>query len=45
MDTNIIEKLDRIEKLLIEQQTMQKQVLTFPITLVQIDEYGSHSTL
>ena len=29
MDTNIIEKLDRIEKLLLEQQTMQKQVLNF----------------
>ena len=37
MDTNIIEKLDRIEKLLLEQQTMQKQVLNFNETCKYIN--------
>ena len=42
MDTNIIEKLDRIEKLLIEQQTMQKQVLNFNETCKYLELSQSH---
>ena len=42
MDTNIIEKLDRIEKLLLEQQTMQKQVLNFNETCKYLELSQSH---
>lgn len=42
MDTNIIEKLNRIEKLLVEQQTMQKQVLNFNETCNYLELSQSH---
>jgi excisionase family DNA binding protein len=42
MDKNIIEKLNRIEKLLIEQQTMQKQVLNFNETSQYLELSHSH---
>lgn len=42
MGTNIIEKLDRIEKLLLEQQTMQKQVLNFNETCKYLELSQSH---
>lgn len=42
MDTNIIEKLERIEKLLIEQQTMHKKVLNFNETCQYLELSQSH---
>lgn len=42
MDTNIIEKLNSIEKLIIEQQTMQKQVLNFNETCKYLELSQSH---
>lgn len=42
MDTNIIEQLDRIEKLLKEQQTMQKQVLNFNEACAYLELSQSH---
>lgn len=42
MDVNIIEKLNSIEKLLIEQQTMQKQVLNFNETCQYLELSHSH---
>ncbi len=42
MDTNIIEKLNSIEKLLIEQQTMQKEVLNFNETCHYLEVSQSH---
>jgi excisionase family DNA binding protein len=42
MDTNIIKKLDRIEKLLTEQQIMQKQVLNFKETCAYLELSQSH---
>jgi excisionase family DNA binding protein len=42
MDTNITEKLDRIEKLLMEQQIMQKQVLNFKDACAYLELSQSH---
>jgi len=42
MDTNIIEQLNRIEKLLMEQQTMQKQVLNFKEACAYLELSQSH---
>ncbi|WP_452221183.1 helix-turn-helix domain-containing protein [Lacinutrix salivirga] len=42
MDTNIIEQLDRIEKLLKEQQTMQKKVLNFNEACAYLELSQSH---
>jgi excisionase family DNA binding protein len=42
MDTNIIEKLNSIEKLIVEQQTMQKQVLNFNETCKYLELSQSH---
>jgi len=42
MDTNIIEKLNSIEKLIIEHQTMQKQVLNFNETCKYLELSQSH---
>jgi excisionase family DNA binding protein len=42
MDTNIIEQLNRIEKLLMEQQTMQKQVLNFKEASTYLELSQSH---
>ena len=42
MDINIIEKLNSIEKLLLEQQTMQKQVLNFNETHKYLELSQSH---
>jgi excisionase family DNA binding protein len=42
MDTNIIEQLNRIEKLLMEQQTMQKQVLNFKEACTYLELSQSH---
>ena len=42
MDTNIIEKLNSIEKLLVEQQTMQKQVLNCNETCKYLELSQSH---
>jgi len=42
MDTNIIEQLDRIEKLLKEQQTMQKKVLNFNEACTYLELSQSH---
>ena len=42
MDTNIIEQLNRIEKLLMEQQTMQKQVLNFNEACAYLELSQSH---
>jgi len=42
MDTNIIEQLDRIEKLLKEQQTMKKQVLNFNEACAYLELLQSH---
>ena len=42
MDTNIIEKLERIEKLLETQQAMQKQVLNFNDACIYLELSQSH---
>ena len=42
MDTNILEKLERIEKLLETQQAMQKQVLNFNDTCIYLELSQSH---
>jgi excisionase family DNA binding protein len=42
MDTNIIEKLNSIEKLIVEQQIMQKQVLNFNETCKYLELSQSH---
>jgi excisionase family DNA binding protein len=42
MDNIIIEKLNSIEKLLLEQQTMQKQVLNFNETCKYLELSQSH---
>jgi excisionase family DNA binding protein len=42
MDTNIIEQLNRIEKLLMEQQTMQKQILNFKEACTYLELSQSH---
>ncbi|NGX84709.1 helix-turn-helix domain-containing protein [Aequorivita sp. KMM 9714] len=42
MDITIIEKLERIEKLLQEQQTLQKQVLNFNETCRYLELSQSH---
>lgn len=42
MDTQIIEKLNSIEKLLKEQQTMQKEVLNFNETCQYLEVSQSH---
>lgn len=42
MDINIIEKLNSIEKLIVEQQTMQKQVLNFNETCKYLELSQSH---
>lgn len=42
MDTIIIEKLNSIEKLIVEQQTMQKQVLNFNETCKYLELSQSH---
>lgn len=42
MDTNIIEQLDRIEKLLKEQQTTQKKVLNFNEACAYLELSQSH---
>jgi excisionase family DNA binding protein len=42
MDVNIIEKLDRIEKMLQVQQAMQKQVLNFNDTCTYLELSQSH---
>jgi excisionase family DNA binding protein len=42
MDTNILEQLDRIEKLLKEQQTMQKKVLNFNEACAYLELSQSH---
>ena len=42
MDNNIIERLNSIEKLLVEQQTMQKQVLNFNETCKYLELSQSH---
>ena len=42
MDSNIIDRLDRIEKLLEAQQTMQKEVLNFNETCKYLELSQSH---
>ncbi|NEW77992.1 MAG: helix-turn-helix domain-containing protein [Gelidibacter sp.] len=42
MDVNIIERLDRIEKMLKTQQAMQKQVLNFHETCTYLELSQSH---
>ena len=42
MDTNILKKLERIEKLLETQQAMQKQVLNFNDTCIYLELSQSH---
>lgn len=42
MDTNILLKLERIEKLLETQQAMQKQVLNFNDTCIYLELSQSH---
>ncbi len=42
MDVNIVERLDRIEKLLKVQQTIQKQVLNFHETCTYLELSQSH---
>lgn len=42
MDVNIIERLDRIEKMLKTQQTIQKQVLNFNETCTYLELSHSH---
>ncbi len=42
MDVNIIERLDRIEKMLKIQQTIQKQVLNFNETCTYLELSHSH---
>jgi excisionase family DNA binding protein len=42
MDTNILEKLERIEKLLEKQQAMQKQVLNFNDACIYLELSQSH---
>lgn len=42
MDTNILEQLNRIEKLLETQQAMQKQVLNFNDTCIYLELSQSH---
>lgn len=42
MDVKIIERLESIEKLLIEQQTLQKQVLNFNETCKYLELSQSH---
>jgi len=42
MDTIIIEKLNSIEKLMVEQQTLQKQVLNFNETCKYLELSQSH---
>ena len=42
MDTNILTKLERIEKLLETQQAMQKQVLNFNDTCIYLELSQSH---
>lgn len=42
MDTNILSKLERIEKLLEAQQAMQKQVLNFNDTCIYLELSQSH---
>ncbi|MCI2228282.1 helix-turn-helix domain-containing protein [Polaribacter sp. MSW13] len=42
MDTNIIEKLNSIEKLIVEHQTMQKKVLNFNETCKYLELSQSH---
>lgn len=42
MDTNILEKLERIEKLLETQQAMQKQVLNFNDACIYLELSQSH---
>lgn len=42
MDVKIIERLESIEKLLIEQQTLQKQVLNFNETCRYLELSQSH---
>ncbi|MCF8272660.1 MAG: helix-turn-helix domain-containing protein [Flavobacteriaceae bacterium] len=42
MDSNITEQLNRIEKMLQEQQTMQKQVLNFNETCNYLELSQSH---
>ncbi len=42
MDNNIIEKLNSIEKLIVEQQLMQKQVLNFNETCKYLELSQSH---
>lgn len=42
MDVNIVERLDRIEKMLKVQQAMQKQVLNFNETCTYLELSQSH---
>lgn len=42
MDSNILEKLERIEKLLETQQAMQKQVLNFNDACIYLELSQSH---
>ena len=42
MDVKIIERLESIEKLLVEQQTLQKQVLNFNETCKYLELSQSH---
>jgi excisionase family DNA binding protein len=42
MDTNILDRLERIEKLLIEQQTLHKKVLNFNETCQYLELSQSH---
>ncbi|MGM5470239.1 helix-turn-helix domain-containing protein [Flavobacteriaceae bacterium LMO-SS05] len=42
MDVKILERLERIEKLLVEQQTLQKQVLNFNETCQYLELSQSH---
>lgn len=42
MDTNILEKLERIEKLLETKQAMQKQVLNFNDACIYLELSQSH---
>ena len=42
MDVNILERLESIEKLLVEQQTLQKQVLNFNETCKYLELSQSH---
>ena len=42
MESNILKQLDRIEKLLVEQQTMQKMVLNFNEACAYLELSQSH---